>query len=462
MKSLWLVALIGVFAFETGVLIGFTPDALNNILKDFLPDLSNSIESTSIPLISLPSIGKGSLIVDLDLKNLQIPTFNIDPASSGLVFNSNRQIRFTLNNINAITNFDWELSKGNYFEKGTTLVSILKAKFEAVLTVQNSQKLEISISDVKFTIQDLDIQLSQTSSAKILNWLLETINNKITQVLENELIKILQSSLDSLFKKLSSVTRIPISQHSVISIQQSASPVIDEKHIHFLLEGVVLVIGKSYELNLPTPPVLQFTTTQSLQISISDYSINSALYAVFLSNAISFSTNSLGLSLTTGFLDSLLPGLAVVYGKTTPVDLVFYSETTPLIKFTEGSLVTHVNLTASFNLEENKSFLTLKFGFDIVSSVTYDNWVINGQISSIKTNHILVVSSDLTNPPDVEGIESLLNLTFQLGKSRISKLIFNNGISLPDIGKLFITNVNLKIQEGFILFEGSPKYPSLT
>ena len=224
----------------------------------------------------------------------------------------------------------------------------------------------------------------------------------------------------------------------------------------------MLVIGKSYELNLPTPPVLQFTTTQSLQISISDYSINSALYAVFLSNAISFSTNSLGLSLTTGFLDSLLPGLAVVYGKTTPVDLVFYSETTPLIKFTEGSLVTHVNLTASFNLEENKSFLTLKFGFDIVSSVTYDNWVINGQISSIKTNHILVVSSDLTNPPDVEGIESLLNLTFQLGKSRISKLIFNNGISLPDIGKLFITNVNLKIQEGFILFEGSPKYPSLT
>ena len=94
--------------------------------------------------------------------------------------------------------------------------------------------------------------------------------------------------------------------------------------------------------------------------------------------------------------------------------------------------------------------------------MTYDNWVINGQISSIKTNHILVVSSDLTNPPDVEGIESLLNLTFQLGKSRISKLIFNNGISLPDIGKLFITNVNLKIQEGFILFEGSPKYPSLT
>ena len=460
MKSLLILTIVSVFALDTGILIGFTPDAINNILKDFLPVLSDSIQQMPGVEINIPSIGKGALLFDLKISELIVPVFKLDSEHSGVTFQDNRKITFTLQKITMDASLNWQLSRNNFKQLGKAMIEVTKANLNVVLTVSDKNYGMVTVDSTTFEIEQFSVKFLNSPAASILNWVLDAINVKVKQALGAQIAAVAKGAFQTAFNSLATINKIPLGEFAHFSLVHTNAPVVNRDYIYFSLDGVVKLNVVGYEIDIPKPVPLSFTTSESSQISISSYTLNSGIFAFYISESLRFNLKDLGINLDCNFLESVFPGISAQYGEHTPADISCKAKSCPLLDFSNGKITTKISLECSLNVEGKGTPVTLEVDANALTSVTINNWVINGAINSIIITDVIQIDSKLNENVKVEGIKNLGNLTFKLVQKKLNKLIFGDGIILPTIGKLFIDDLNIEIKEGFVLVEGSPKYPN--
>lgn len=461
MKVFWIsLALLCVSSIETGVLIGFTPETVNDFIKDYLPTLSSSVQSMTIPLITIPSIGKGKLTFDLLLKDLKTPVFNLDSANSGLIFQDDRSILFTLQDITMQTIFDWEISTHGIIQAGSAEALANKATLHMTFKVNPSADLEISVVSSEFIINKLDIKFSKNSSAAVINWVLDALNLKLTQVLQVQVAELMKGTLQGLLDSVTKIKSIQVTPGISISLLQATSPVIDQKHIHFNMEGIVKIDGIPSGPDVPKPVALAWTTSKAMQISLSAYSVNSMFYTIFMANLAKFSTSDMGLAFNCGMIDPVLPGISNQYGSATGIDIRCKAKTTPLLEITGTELATHLSLNCELEVEDHGVPLEIDINLSAFNTLTLKNWLGKGEFTNIEMGEITVVKSSLDHEPNVQGIKDLANLTFKLGRKTFNKMVFGDGYEVPQPVRVIVSDLSFQTMNGYFLLEGSPKVPN--
>ena len=461
MKSFWLaVAVLYVASTNTGLLVGVTPEAVDGVIKDYLPQLSEEIQQLSVPLIQVPGIGKGSLTVDLNIKDLRTPVFNLDTASSGITFNADRKIKFNLQKITMQIVFDWEIVKGTFKQSGSAEALVSDASLDMEFLVADSIPFKITVGSSGFNIKKLEVKLSNNPSAAILNWVLESINQKLVQVLGQQISAVFQASFQGLFDTAAAITKVPVGADLYVSLAHTTAPVIDKNHMHVNLEGIMKLTKAPIEPQIPAPVHLDFSTEKSVQVSLSAYSINSVSYAMFLAGKLNFSTSGMGLALNCGDLDAMFPGISMKFGSKTGVDVQCKAKAAPLLEIGKDKAGTKLDLECSLIVQEQGVPLVLDITVEAQSTMVYSNWAITGEFTSIQVTEVKVVKSSLDNEPNVKGIENLANLTFKIGRKTINKLVFGEGFEVPYILRVIVKDLSIHSMDGYYLIEGSPKIPN--
>lgn len=445
---------------KTGAIIGMTPEAVNSVLEDFLPQFSAQIQQGTFNDMHFPSVGKGSLTVDLDVYNLTIPVFNIDHKNSGVVFTSDRKIIFTLQDITSTGTFNWKISRGSLVQKGSTTVSIDKATFTIELTMKNALNFEMAVSRCEFKIAKFKATLADNSGSGMINWVLDAVNAKLKETLENQISGLVKSVINGYVTKVNGLTEVEITDGLVVSVKLTEIPVIDTEHLKIAIEGLVKLKDIAYEFTIPDPVELAFTTSQALQITVSEYSLNSALFTFHISKMLSFSTESFGIDLNTNNIKNIFPGIDEQFGKKT-INIVCQTSKNPLLTLDSQVIYSDINLTCSmFVEEETDAVLVVGISAKSKAKVFMEELVVEGEFEEIVVNEISLVSSVLKNEPYLDGIKDLLNLSLKLGRKKINQAVFGKGISLPSELNGFIDNLQANVNQGFITVEGSPKYPN--
>ncbi|OMJ78872.1 hypothetical protein SteCoe_21225 [Stentor coeruleus] len=445
---------------KTGAIIGMTPEAVNSVLEDFLPQFSAQIQQGTFNDMHFPSVGKGSLTVDLDVYNLTIPVFNVDHKNSGVAFTSDRKIIFTLQDVTSTGNFNWKISRGNLVQKGSTTVSIEKATFTIELTMKNSLNLEIIVSKCEFKISKFKAILADNSGSGMINWVLEAVNAKLKDTLEIQISALVKNVINGYVTKVNGFTEIEIADGLVVSVKLTEIPEIDTEHLKIAIEGLVKLKGMTYEFTIPDPVDLSFTTSQALQITVSEYSLNSALFTFHISKMLSFSTSSFDIGLNTNNVKNIFPGIDEQYGKKN-IDISCQTSKNPLISLDSQIVYSDVELACSMLVEEETdAVLVVSTCVKSKAKVFMEELVVKGEFEEIVVNEITLVSSELKNEPNLQGVKDLLNLSLKLGRKKINEAVFGKGITLPAEMSGFVDNLQISVNKGFITVEGSPKYPN--
>lgn len=453
------VALMCAFGFETGIILDFTPESINSMAQSYLSVLSAGVESTNVPLIPFQHLGTDFLNVDFNITNLSFPEFNLDASKSGVAFKPNREVHFNLQEISMKSTFDWNLAKATFALSGSTDVLVTKASLLVNVSVSDSKDIKVVVNEATFTIEAFNITLSKEPYYSVVNWILDAVNKKAKETIETQLSSFFKIAIQNAFNDITPVTKIPVSSYVYFSIAHTHSPVMDSEHIKFQIEGVIIV--EPYPYALTKPLEINYVIDKPIQVSVSDYTVNSFLYASFLSNKLAFKASDFEYKLNTNFLDSILPGISLQYGKNVDADVICNTIQSPIVNFTyyKGAVASLV-LSCDLEIDSKGKVLELTFDLETLSSLWLEKWVVEGEFTRIAVNQVKFKESKLKNDPNTEGIKDLCNFTFGLLKSRVNRMVFGKGIPLPDILKLFFSEPEINIFEGYAVFEAfsNPRY----
>ena len=448
-----------------GIVVSIRPKAVNDLKEVLLPIILAECSNIAIPDFSVNPISASNILItylDIPSDKVSITFQNGQIALSANEFNIHLSMLFTVHYLFGIKS----TSQGSGSASNSDLSSVVTLSY-----VDN--QLQANLGNTAATVNNLSITMSGflgTIESWIINlflpWLKGQVNSSVSSLLQTYAA----ADINALLATIPFSMELPYASVG-INYALTQSPLIFTDHIAFLVNGTFYDSSYAYE-NPPIPgpailPYIDYNAPEDIQIFISDYVFNSALYALYSYNGNIIVDNSYvpsqsPIKLDTDSLDILFPGLYDYYAPgnhEAQLDCGFAAPQ-PAIAITNEALLG--NLTGSCIIQVLSSngwdnALTLTSTISFSAQASLDNFIIYLNIVDFTFGAVKISDSNIEGIDENDVTEAFNNIAM-LFIPEIQETILSNGIPLPNIPFLDLTSTKVTLYPGYIKIGATPEF----
>jgi hypothetical protein len=470
---------------QAGVKIAIKQDVIEGFERKLLPLLSDQLKYLAIPDTEMSVDAKiGTL--HIYLKNIHFSISNIIPENIIIGFAEPNKLNVHAHQIQGNGHLDVRFKLGFVSETDSINVKInhLSSDAEITLGVQESTKIKgkmmptACISNISIDLDfDFDIHgsliayIASLVKSRIKDYIYSQIQSEMKQVIMDQTKQIISSLVDQL------PVYAPLDDNGLaLDYSLLSSPKVTNGYLILNSNGAIVNLNHPESLN---PPFVQPTTLPDfdpngklMQMFLSDYSINTAINSVFLSNMLDVTIKSEDvpsdspLQLNTTSLEMLVRGISDVYGKDKKVDLQSKVTTRPDVwmseNFLNGTTVTELSLLV--RNDNGTHDVALRFNTTISGSGdvhVQSQGQISAWIHSLELSNSTLIESQLKEA-DINHIEIMFNFA-----TKIVLPILNNNylkkitIKLPEIEGITFNDSTVEIENQYVEMNVTPQFDKI-
>jgi len=422
----------------------------------------------------------------LALKNIlfSLNTTAISDENFQIIFADPNKIRLEVSEIQGSVSFEDSISLGFLKEQSKVYAELYsfviklefsldhieskknKGKFLPLITLQN---IEVNF-DFDYNLYG-DWLIKILNSQQIKGIVINLIKSQINSVLSASLKKTINQIISSLIENLPASEIIDGKFLSLDYEIISAPKIQNDKFLTINSKALLFNSELQETLNPPfnLTEVPDFNdSNKSLEIMVSEFTINSALYTLWRSGILQMKIDSSRISdeipfkLNTTVLDIIFNGVSAQYGVDRPIELDCSALDNPMLKFSHENIDFGLNFECKIFVFTNdtqkeqaywiKSTLGANFKFNLGEN---GHIYVNMNYAQIENSQMVQTTVEETN---IENIQNEINFISNIGMPYINKNYLNNfKLEIPVIKGIDLNNSTIVIKDKYVDFHVTPE-----
>lgn len=353
---LLLLLLVGcVLSQSTGVKTSISLEGIHYAAKVGLPIVEKKLNNLHIPDIA--TVAK-TPVGEMNITVSNIGVFNFSIVDLNTTFVPSDSISLFIDDIIASVSLSWSYSDLSFHrlqDQGTADINISKTSFGILISIgEINGQPTANVSQCSVSIGQLDIETHGGESwfyQFFINLFSGLIKSEVEKEIEKALPPIINSGLSSAISTLP--ITVAINDEIEINYELTEQPSVSSSYLTFS------ALGEFYSLAKPTPapfspgPIPSTTTSDMIQIYVSDFTINSASYVFFEEGLMKYEVNdsmlpsNSPLRLNTTYFSILIPPLEKAYPDRM-FKLNIYAAATPTVTFSASGAAVNAIVNVDF------------------------------------------------------------------------------------------------------------------
>jgi hypothetical protein len=463
-----------------GAKLAVHESSLKVFFDAFLPDIAKLIGHIRVP-DQHADVDAGICTLSVNLSGIEIMIGGFQPGNFKISVKQPNRINLVATGLGGRGQLRTDIKCGILPSASDTVIIIVKRldfQSELALDMVHSKVrgkfMPIAyITQIGFPVFDFDISMS----GSIIGALSNLVKDVIKRYIKGIALKVLGQKILEFSKHAISdpIINLPV----YFEFHEFNKPFADDISLTspFKVVGGFMVLNANGAISNPIIPETHNSpfplpnnlpdgdqTAKGVQVFLSEYFFNTALFTLFKSNYLKYDVtakdipDSIPFKLNTNFLDTLFPGIIDKYGKDEPARLHVSAFTQPLV-----SLKSQVNtkLTAQFSIQINGSYEEcIVFTSDIDTSTTVavsEGPKLTAEIKSLNLSNSAVQKSLIPNI-DISKLESFVNITAKFIIPMVNAQYLKNiNITVPDIKGIKIHKMVASFKDGYCEISINPK-----
>lgn len=469
----------------TGVKLAIKEDLIESfkhkIIPEILPKLNNLTISDQEFSLNL-KITK----LNLALKNimLSLNSTEITDENFQVTFIDPNKLILDISGIKGFINFDDSISLGFLKEKSkfSGNVNSLAIKIELTLDQIESKQSKGKMLPL-ITIENISVNLDFDYNLQG-DWLIKIANSNlikglIKKIIKGQINKILSGTLKKTINQMIANTIANLSLPQIIDGKTlaldyeiiSSPKILNGKFLSINSKALLLNTDIPKSLNPPfnlTDDIPDFEDSgKTLELMLSEYTINSALYTIWLSGFLkatidnSIIPNEIPVKLNTTTLDIIFNGISDKYGIDVPVEINIVVADNPNVKFAKDNVDLKSNFECKIFVLTNETVKEQAywFKFTMIGGAKF-SLSENGS-ANVNANYLKIENSQMiettVEDSNIQNLENWVNFASNVGLSYINKMYLNDlKFKIPVIKGVDLNNSTLVVKDNYMDLHVTP------
>jgi LBP / BPI / CETP family, C-terminal domain len=420
----------------------------------------------------------GILKLDVTINQARIYYYYLNQSLVSIKLDDSQKILVEAPLITFFVKFLWKYSGVADSDSGQGFISIRNSNLNASLSLEiNSEGIpSIYTNYLIFKIAESNLTFSGNKNTQLLNTLSFILQNKIKNKLENVIEDYLETDFIESISAYILETQALFNIGGGISISYALTqnPIISQRFLEVDSLGIFIVTS-SPNYNPPvqgnyTLPTFVANNSQ-VQLSFSEYSLNTLAYSMYELNFFSLTLNQSELPNNTMFyldtthLDALFPGIGT-YGTDVPCDVIISTIKSPQVLVSPSSNPGVILLNATLNLEVfvaggiEQTAIILESNIQMNVNISLSQPYVKSNIQSAGISNLMVKSQNYNSSKeiDIDGMTGFINLAINFSLPIIDDYLFRNGFKLPIPKYTTMTNSTVTIKQGYFYILSTPTF----
>ena len=456
---------------KTGAKLLISEDIINEGINSFWPEVFQALVNMKIEDQSL-QLDAGIMNINVFITDILFNLQEIPSENINIGFQDPNIISAQIQNVNCESHFHFKAKKGFLHESFdvSVYVSRLQLEFSASLGIEKAKKYEEkNLPKIKIEKLNIEFDLDFDIHSSILGTLVNMVKSWLKKKIYNKVISVVQSTVkDKLPKMISnSLNKLPLTQAIYKDLQLDysllESPKVKDKKMILNIKGGVVNPKVKETLNPPYElrelDEINPKKDYPIQLLVSEYVMDTALYTMSLSNVINQKVDHTMLKpdspvqLNTTFLDSLIPGIKAKYGeKSVDIEISFTKPTdvNPIMNISDGKLNPHIALLMKFIVEgEKESCVDINASTSVLVSLALETeGKLNVNVEKADVSDVKIIKNIVNNEIKPIELKTILNFTINISIPVINNMVMKNmKIEIPSIQGVGFSKSELILRE---------------
>lgn len=458
-----------------GLLASVALSAIEGFKDQALPVFLSQIGDISIPDQN-DQIGSGFFSIDVTLSQITVSGITADASNTDLSFSAPNVISVHIAGLQATTTFNWNFNTHGVRGGGNGNVQISNTDvYVSIGLGENNGHCTITIDSASVNIGNLNINIGGNPLAAVENWIIGLFNNNLKGTIQSAVGQAIQQSgqqaIDQLLAQFG--VSVPIGNTGFgVDYDLVIPPEVQPDHITVSSLALFLAVNNpdySPPIAAALPLPAYNPNGDQIQIAISDYSMNSGLYAAYTSGDLKYTLtpsmlpSSSPVQLDTTSLDSLFPGIQAAYGAGLPCNVECVAgAVAPMISTLSGDVTGTATANCAVMVEGTIQALGLAIDLAFNATISLNSWEVKGNVNSAEVTSVTAYANSINAAIDTSGLTFMLNMGLGLAVPYLDQTILGPGIQLPHIQNLDLSNSSVTVGQGYIYIEATPVYQITT
>jgi len=458
-KNLIVVAIIFIYFLNiiktdpAGVRIAIKDESIKKVQMKLLPLLIDELNKVTVPNQHI-DVDVKLATLHINLNNIKFHVDSLLPENVSVVFNEPNKINVSGSNIKGNGSVEAQYKLLFVSETDNIDIKINKLNFNIEVTLSRKESTKekgkfLPYAEITNVVLDLDFDFDIHGSiiANIISLVKGLIKNSLTNVIVGPLKDIIKDeskkALDNLIQIIP--VYVPIMDNGLaVDYSVLSDPKVTKNYL------ILSSYGGIVNLNNPatkTPPYIVpdnlpdfIENNKSVQVFLSEFSIDTALNSLFLSNLLNIAMKTEDIpgpvKFNTSTIDIVINGLEKMYGKDKDIVLdCKSSDSPPVVHFKDGKAtgdsIGQCTLQVRLDSGELDDALSFKSTISFVGIANIqEGGKISGKVLSLAISNTTLIASKVPGT-DIKQVEGLFNLAVQFGLPTLNEYLKSITIPLP-------------------------------
>lgn len=474
----------------TGIKLTVKEELIENLKSKFMPEILSKLNNYTVADQEF-SVNLKITKLKLALKNILIAlnTTAISDENFQVTFTDPNKISLEISGIQGSLSFEDSVSLAFLKEHSKVKADLISFGIKLDFTLDQIESKSdkgrmlplITLQNISANL-DFDYKLEGDWLVKIANTklikglVIKFVKRQINSILSGSLKKTINQSISNTIANLPSKVIID-GKTLALDYEIISAPKIESgKYLILNSKGLLFNIELPETLIPPfnlTPAIPDFNDSdKALELLLSEYTVNAALYTLWKSGALqakiddSIVPPEFPVKLNTTALDILFNGVSAKYGVDKPVELVCGAVQNPVVQFSQENVDFSLNFECKIFVftSDNEKEQAYWFKSTVGASVKFALKE-NGQ-ANVNINYAVIDNSEMiettVEETNIENIENWLNFASNLGLSYVNKHFLNNlKIDIPVIEGVDLKNSTAVIKDKYVDVHVTPEIQAL-
>jgi hypothetical protein len=474
----------------TGIKLTIKEELIDSLEKDFIPQILQNLKNFSLTNQTINyDLKITTLKINLDnIKiNLNTSNFTVDNFKFNMV--DPNKILLKITDLKGDINFDDKIKLSVFSTESHVNANLLKFNLNILLALNEIESKKIKgqmLPSLNLENIDLDFDFNYDISGDFISrlanysWvksiIIKLVKSQINSIISSSLKKSVNDYMNNLMISLPPYLDLKEKGLSLDYGIMEQPKVTNNSYLTINSKGLIVNTNISETLNPPfniTKNIEDFDFTnnpqKNVELILSDYSLNSGLFTLFMMDILKININSeilpenFPVKINTTTLNVIFNGISDKYGEDIPSELLLKIIDTPKFNFKENAMNLNIPFQCSvFVLPENtEKQLAIEFNgnlsLDLNLKIT-EKGKAEVNINTLDLSEVNVIQSNVEKA-DLGNVQELINFVFRIGVPILNKNYLNSiNFNLPKISGIDFSDMNLILKENFIDLHLNPNF----
>ncbi|KAM3832578.1 BPI fold-containing family C protein [Vipera latastei] len=382
---------------------------------------------------------------------------NMEFPNTSLSLISGTGIKLLVENASAMALADWSVETWLFKDSGSGAAYISGISLTAIVKVSQNVfgHLKLSLDSCKGNVDDMDIKLNQ-SYRWLYTYPTTSMVTSLCSMLASNLCHQVNFVIQKINKKFTQYpVQVQIGHFAVIDYSLINSSTILESSINLDLKGTVYPVEEITEPHFnPTPFVLLNENNSMFYIGISEYFLQSASLAYYISGGFTICAEQEEMlysyfKLTTDTLNSIIPTISHIYAKPLPVVVNIRIIDAPVISLHDNKSILEFSTSMEVLAKMPNSTTESMFTLNITTRTHADLTIFDRRLLTtlcLNSFHISLAHSNV-GLFEASLLDNFLSYVLRTGIIPAVNFKLKGGFPLPVLDTIILMKPSIRIYE---------------